>query len=143
MEPIFGADLAKAEKQKISEQLRSRPYEYVAQEQVASLDRSRCGTTAASTPRSLVLRTYALNTGSGWIAMPGGLVRVAGADGQVVSMQRGGRSEGRLGLVGRTGRYFQHAASPEPAGPTGTRAGRPAQPRRRQSFLAGPLCRTG
>jgi uncharacterized alpha-E superfamily protein len=44
-------------------------------------------------PRSLVFRTYVLNTGSGWIAMPGGLVRVADADGEVVSMQRGGRSK--------------------------------------------------
>jgi hypothetical protein len=43
--------------------------------------------------RSLVLRTYVLNTGSDWVAMPGGLVRVAGAEGPVVSMQRGGRSK--------------------------------------------------
>jgi uncharacterized alpha-E superfamily protein len=34
-----------------------------------------------------------LNTNSGWIAMPGGLVRVAGSEGPVVSMQRGGRSK--------------------------------------------------
>src|ERR1700690_834436 len=31
MEPIFGADLAKAEKQKIRDQLRAYPYEFVAQ----------------------------------------------------------------------------------------------------------------
>jgi uncharacterized alpha-E superfamily protein len=43
--------------------------------------------------RSLVLRAYVLNTGAGWIAMPGGLVRVAEADGEVVSMQQGGRSK--------------------------------------------------
>ena len=43
--------------------------------------------------RSLVLRTYVLNTGDGWMAMPGGLVRVAGADGPVVSMQKGGHSK--------------------------------------------------
>jgi uncharacterized alpha-E superfamily protein len=34
-----------------------------------------------------------LNTGSGWIAIPGGLVRVAEAEGSVVSMQRGGHSK--------------------------------------------------
>jgi uncharacterized circularly permuted ATP-grasp superfamily protein/uncharacterized alpha-E superfamily protein len=92
MEPIFGADLAKAEKQKIGDQLRAHPYEYVAQEQVA-LSTAPVWDHGRLYSRSLVLRTYVLNTGSGWIAMPGGLVRVAGPDGQVVSMQRGGRSK--------------------------------------------------
>jgi len=92
MEPIFGADLAKAEQQKIRDQLRARPYEYVAQEQVA-LSTAPVWDHGRLFSRSLVLRTYVLNTGSGWVAMPGGLVRVAGADGQVVSMQRGGRSK--------------------------------------------------
>jgi uncharacterized alpha-E superfamily protein len=41
----------------------------------------------------VVLRTYALNTGSGWIVIPGGLVRVAESEGTVVSMQRGGHSK--------------------------------------------------
>src|SRR3984957_12374620 len=39
------------------------------------------------------MRTYVLNTGEGWLAMPDGLVRVAGADGKVGSVQRGGRSK--------------------------------------------------
>jgi uncharacterized alpha-E superfamily protein len=41
----------------------------------------------------MVLRTYVLNTGSGWVAMPGGLVRVAGSESAIVSMQRGGHSK--------------------------------------------------
>jgi uncharacterized circularly permuted ATP-grasp superfamily protein/uncharacterized alpha-E superfamily protein len=92
MEPIFGADLAKAEKQKIGDQLRAHPYEYVAQEQVA-LSTAPVWDHGRLYSRRLVLRTYVLNTGSGWVAMPGGLVRVAGSDGQVVSMQRGGRGK--------------------------------------------------
>jgi len=92
MEPIFGADLAKAEKQKIRDQLRTSPYEYVAQEQVA-LSTAPVWDHGRLYSRSLVLRAYVLNTGSGWVAMPGGLVRVAGPDGHVVSMQRGGRSK--------------------------------------------------
>ncbi len=40
-----------------------------------------------------MLRTYVLNTGDGWVAFPGGLVRVAEANGSVVSMQRGGHSK--------------------------------------------------
>ncbi|HUS05620.1 MAG TPA: circularly permuted type 2 ATP-grasp protein [Bryobacteraceae bacterium] len=92
LEPIFGADLAKAGTRKISDQLRARPYDYVAQEQVA-LSTAPVWDRGHLQSRSLVLRTYVLNTGNGWIAMPGGLVRVAGADGPVVSMQKGGHSK--------------------------------------------------
>ena len=92
MEPVFGAGLASAEKRKMADQLRSRPYEYVAQEQVA-LSAAPVWDRGHLFSRSLVLRTYVLNTGAGWVAMPGGLVRVAGADGPVVSMQRGGHSK--------------------------------------------------
>jgi uncharacterized circularly permuted ATP-grasp superfamily protein/uncharacterized alpha-E superfamily protein len=92
MEPVFGADLATAEKQKIADQIRARPYEYVAQEQVA-LSTAPVWDHGRIYSRSLVLRTYVLNTGSRWVAMPGGLVRVAGTEGSVVSMQRGGRSK--------------------------------------------------
>ncbi|HEX4229528.1 MAG TPA: circularly permuted type 2 ATP-grasp protein [Bryobacteraceae bacterium] len=92
MEPVFGAQLAKAEKQRLTDQLRSRPYEYVAQEQVA-LSTAPVWDGGHIYGRSLVLRTYVLNTGNGWIVLPGGLVRVAGAEGPVVSMQRGGHSK--------------------------------------------------
>jgi uncharacterized circularly permuted ATP-grasp superfamily protein/uncharacterized alpha-E superfamily protein len=92
MEPVFGAQLAKAEKQRFADRLRSRPYEFVAQEEVA-LSKAPVWDQGSLLPRSMVLRTYVLNTGSGWIAMPGGLVRVAGADGPVVSMQQGGHSK--------------------------------------------------
>ena len=92
MEPIFGAGLAKAERQEIGDRVRSSPYDYVAQEQVP-LSTAPVWDHGHVYSRSLVLRTYVLNTSSGWVAMPGGLVRVAGADGPVVSMQRGGRSK--------------------------------------------------
>lgn len=99
MEPVFGAQLAKAEKQKLAEQVRSRPYEFVAQEQVA-LSTAPVWDAGNLYGRSLVLRTYVLNTGSGLIALPGGLVRVAGSDGPVVSMQRGGHSKDAWVLSG-------------------------------------------
>ncbi len=92
MEPIFGAELASAEKQKFREQLRARPHEYVAQEQVA-LSAAPVWDEGNLFSRSMVLRTYVLNTGTDWMAMPGGLVRVAGAESSVVSMQRGGHSK--------------------------------------------------
>ena len=92
MEPVFGAELAKAAKQEFAEKLRSRPYDYVAQEQVA-LSTAPVWDSGNVFSRGMVLRTYVLNTGSGWIAMPGGLVRVAGTENSVVSMQRGGHSK--------------------------------------------------
>ncbi|MEO8367569.1 MAG: circularly permuted type 2 ATP-grasp protein [Candidatus Solibacter sp.] len=92
MEPIFGAGLSGAEKKRVAEEIRARPYEYVAQEKI-TLSTAPVWDQGRMYPRSLVLRTYVLNTGSGWIAMPGGLVRVAEADGEVVSMQRGGRTK--------------------------------------------------
>jgi uncharacterized circularly permuted ATP-grasp superfamily protein/uncharacterized alpha-E superfamily protein len=92
MEPVFGAELKQAEKGKFAGQLRARPHEYVAQEQIA-LSTAPVWDNGCLNSRSVVLRTYVLNTGSGWIAIPGGLVRVADAEGSVVSMQRGGHSK--------------------------------------------------
>ncbi len=92
MEPVFGAELAKAEKQNLADQLRAHPYEYVAQEQVA-LSTAPVWDAGHIYGRSIVVRTYVLNTGSGWITLPGGLVRVAQSEGSVVSMQKGGHSK--------------------------------------------------
>jgi uncharacterized circularly permuted ATP-grasp superfamily protein/uncharacterized alpha-E superfamily protein len=92
MEPVFGAELRQSEKSKFAEQLRARPHEYVAQEQI-SLSTAPVWENGHLNSRSVVLRTYVLNTGNGWIAIPGGLVRVAEKEGSVVSMQRGGHSK--------------------------------------------------
>jgi uncharacterized alpha-E superfamily protein len=92
MEPVFGADLGKIEKQKLADRLRARPLEYVAQEQVA-LSTAPVWDNGRVFSRSVVIRTFVLNTGTDWVAMPGALVRVAGDESSVVSMQRGGHSK--------------------------------------------------
>jgi len=92
MEPVFGSELPQTEKGKFARQLRERPHEYVAQEQIA-LSTAPVWENGCLNSRSVVLRTYVLNTGNGWLAFPGGLVRVAEAEGSVVSMQRGGHSK--------------------------------------------------
>jgi uncharacterized circularly permuted ATP-grasp superfamily protein/uncharacterized alpha-E superfamily protein len=92
MEPVFGAELPQADRRKFAEQLRVRPHEYVAQEQIA-LSTAPIWDNGHLDSRSMVLRTYVLNTGNGWTAIPGGLVRVADSAGSVVSMQRGGHSK--------------------------------------------------
>lgn len=91
-EPVFGAEIPQAEKSKFAAQLKTRPHEYVAQEQIA-LSTAPVWEGGHLISRSVVLRAYVLNTGNGWIAIPGGLVRVAEAQGSVVSMQRGGHSK--------------------------------------------------
>jgi uncharacterized circularly permuted ATP-grasp superfamily protein/uncharacterized alpha-E superfamily protein len=92
VEPVFGAELDQAERGQFAEKLRTHPYEYVAQEQVA-LSNAPVWDNGHLLSRSVVLRAYVLNTGTGWMAIPGGLVRVAETEGSVVSMQRGGHSK--------------------------------------------------
>ena len=92
MEPVFAGKLEPAERAKLITQLKAFPHEYVAQEQVA-LSNAPVWGNGHLFQRSLVLRTYVINTGTGWTAIPGGLVRVAEAEGSVVSMQRGGHSK--------------------------------------------------
>jgi len=102
MEPVFGAEISPADKSKLADRLRARPNEYVAQEQV-TLSTAPVWENGHLDSCSLVLRAYVLNTGRGWMAIPGGLVRVAEGDaeasgkgagkGSVVSMQRGGHSK--------------------------------------------------
>jgi uncharacterized circularly permuted ATP-grasp superfamily protein/uncharacterized alpha-E superfamily protein len=92
MEPIFGSELPPKEKAAFIERLKAFPHEYVAQEQV-TLSTAPVWENDCLNSRSMVLRTYVLNTPNGWVAIPGGLVRVAEANGSVVSMQRGGHSK--------------------------------------------------
>jgi uncharacterized circularly permuted ATP-grasp superfamily protein/uncharacterized alpha-E superfamily protein len=92
MEPVFAANLDQAEKGKLTAQIRAFPHEYVAQEQVA-LSNAPIWDNGHLSSRSVVLRAYVINTGNGWTAIPGGLVRVAEAEGSVVSMPRGGHSK--------------------------------------------------
>src|ERR1700733_10023558 len=84
--------LEQAEKRKLTAQLKASPHEYVAQEQIA-LSHAPIWDNGHLFSRSVVLRAYVINTGDGWTAIPGGLVRVAEAEGSVVSMQRGGHSK--------------------------------------------------
>jgi uncharacterized alpha-E superfamily protein len=92
VEPVFGAELDHAAKGEFARKLRTHPHEYVAQEQVA-LSNAPVWDNGHLHSRSVVLRAYVLNTGNGWTAIPGGLVRVADSEGSVVSMQRGGHSK--------------------------------------------------
>jgi len=92
MEPVFGSELSETRRSELVDRMRAFPHEYVAQEQVA-LSTVPVWENERMVSRSMVLRTYVLNTAKGWVVFPGGLVRVAESEGSIVSMQRGGHSK--------------------------------------------------
>ncbi len=96
VDPMFGEDLDERGRKRVVTMLRARPNHYVAQELVQLshapvLDRAH---PRHLVPRSIGLRVYACASPNGYVVMPGGLTRVAGAaDTRVISMQRGGSSK--------------------------------------------------
>ncbi len=91
--PIFGDRLSHAQRQALSERIRARPRDYVAQEQLP-LSNVPVFQGERLEPRHAVLRTYLAACDDGYMMMPGGLTRVtASADTMVVSMQQGGGSK--------------------------------------------------
>ena len=90
---VFGARLSQAGRHRLAEQIRARPYAFVGQEQVA-LSTAPVFTGERLEPRPMVLRSFLVRRDDGYVAMPGGLTRVAAEpDGLVVSGQAGGLSK--------------------------------------------------
>lgn len=93
MEPIFGDELTREQRDELAATIRARPQDFVGEQ------RLRLSTTPVLVgdqlqPRHLVLRTYLTAHEDSFVMMPGGLTRVsASADTMVVSMQRGGGSK--------------------------------------------------
>jgi uncharacterized circularly permuted ATP-grasp superfamily protein/uncharacterized alpha-E superfamily protein len=91
--PVFGARLSTVERQKLADELRASPADFVAQEQVA-LSTVPVWEAGDVNQRHMVLRVYAAISGDSYMVMPGGLTRVTSVeDSLVVSMQRGGGSK--------------------------------------------------
>jgi len=90
---IYGWTLGPDQRDELRRRIDARPGQFVAQERVAfssvpSLDRD--GLSA----RHAMVRSFAVARDSSYVAMPGGLARVAPADGgQIVSAQNGGVSK--------------------------------------------------
>jgi uncharacterized circularly permuted ATP-grasp superfamily protein/uncharacterized alpha-E superfamily protein len=92
-DPVFGRRLSEKERSVLAEEIRARPDEFVAQEQVA-LSTAPVWLGSRLEARPLVLRAFVASAGDSWVVMPGGLTRVARArDVPIVSMQRGGGSK--------------------------------------------------
>lgn len=93
MEPVFGDRLSPEERDALAEQIRARPFHYVAQ-QTVPLSTTPVLVSGRLQPRQMVMRAYLVAKDDSFVAMPGGLTRVsASPDTMVVSMQKGGGSK--------------------------------------------------
>ena len=71
-DPIFGEELSAGEREELIAKMRARPGRYVAQEHV-DLSTVPVWEEGALQPRHLVMRGFAVSTGSSYLVMPGGL----------------------------------------------------------------------
>jgi uncharacterized alpha-E superfamily protein len=90
-----GQKMTRAERAEMARRIQFQPHEFVAQEWVDLSSAPALGEDGFSlAPRRVSLRIYLVATENGYVAMPGGLTRVAPADiGYSVSMQKGGASK--------------------------------------------------
>jgi uncharacterized circularly permuted ATP-grasp superfamily protein/uncharacterized alpha-E superfamily protein len=87
---VFGAALARPERDALASAIRARPHRYVGQA-VVTLSTAPVLVRGRAEPRHVVLRSFLVGTEDGYAAMPGGLTRAAPREGQlVVSNQVGG-----------------------------------------------------
>lgn len=92
-EPVFGAELSKAEREALAARIQESPISFVAQERVA-LSNAPAWEGGHIEPRPLSLRVYVAHGPDGFVVMPGGLTRISRAGGSpIVSMQSGGGSK--------------------------------------------------
>jgi uncharacterized circularly permuted ATP-grasp superfamily protein/uncharacterized alpha-E superfamily protein len=92
LQPVFAAQLSRAERDALAARIRARPLAYVAQER-ALLSTAPVWNGASLEPRAIVLRVFVAAIGESFVAMPGGLTRTAASENPVVSMQLGGGSK--------------------------------------------------
>ncbi len=91
--PVFIDKLPSADRARYLQKLRTRPQDYVAQEQVA-LATAPVWNSNGLLPRHFVLRVHAVATNGSYAVLPGGLTRFsASKDTLVVSVQSGGGSK--------------------------------------------------
>jgi uncharacterized circularly permuted ATP-grasp superfamily protein/uncharacterized alpha-E superfamily protein len=93
LEPVFLASLDQQRRDTWRARLAATPEQFVAEEYLP-LSHAPVWQDRRLEARALMLRVYLVANGRGdYLAMPGGLTRIAGADHQIVSGQRGGSSK--------------------------------------------------
>ncbi len=90
---IFGAELTAAEQSELRERILHKPHLYIGQEMV-SFSTAPSLVDGWVEPRHTILRSFLVAGDTGYIAMPGGLTRIAAQAGElVVSNKSGGLSK--------------------------------------------------
>jgi uncharacterized circularly permuted ATP-grasp superfamily protein/uncharacterized alpha-E superfamily protein len=93
MQPVFGDGLSPDRRSELTAAIRCRPGRFLAQEWV-KLSTVPVWSGGTVEPRRLMLRVFLAAHDGSYVAMPGGLTRVAAErEGSVVSMQQGGGSK--------------------------------------------------
>jgi uncharacterized circularly permuted ATP-grasp superfamily protein/uncharacterized alpha-E superfamily protein len=90
--PIFGWQLSSADLDDLRRRIEARPESWVGQEQVGLGSAPTLGEHGLEA-RGTLLRTFAVANGDAYLAMPGGLTRVAGNDGVTSANQAEGLSK--------------------------------------------------
>jgi hypothetical protein len=91
--PVFGERLSAVQRAELTETIRARPGSFLAQERI-NLSTAPVWKGGNLEPHCLMLRVFLAAYDDGYVAMPGGLTRVAAErGGTVVSMQEGGGSK--------------------------------------------------
>ncbi len=90
---LFGDRLSAAKRAELAQTLRDRPRDYIAQSRIR-LSTTPVWNGTALDARPMMLRVFLVAHGDGYVAMPGGLLRVAAErGGSMVSLQAGGGSK--------------------------------------------------
>ena len=112
---VYGAQLSAQERDSLIQNIRARPHCFVGQEQVA-LSTTPVFIGDRLEPRPVVLRSFLVARDDGYVAMPGGLTRVApDTDGWLVSGQAGGLSKDTWILASEPESQFSLIPAPEQA----------------------------
>ncbi|MBW2475097.1 MAG: circularly permuted type 2 ATP-grasp protein [Deltaproteobacteria bacterium] len=86
---IFGAQLTQSEQAELRERILHKPYLYTGQEMV-SFSTAPSLVDGQVEPRHAILRSFLVAGKGGYIAMPGGLTRIASREGELVVSNRAG-----------------------------------------------------
>ncbi len=86
---IFAAQLTAAERSELRERIRRKPHLYIGQE-IVSFSTAPSLVDGWIKPRHAVLRSFLVAGDHGYIAMPGGLTRIAAQEGELVVSNRAG-----------------------------------------------------
>ena len=112
---VYGAQLSAQERDSLIQHIRARPHCFVGQEQVA-LSTTPVFIGDRLEPRPMVLRSFLVSRNDDYVAMPGGLTRVApDTDGWLVSGQAGGLSKDTWILASEPESQFSLIPAPEHA----------------------------